>query len=280
MRSPAPSIATAVGTADPSSGPGTEPAAAALLTASPEPLWIQASNVIRSEIDKGALQPGTRLPPERELCAQLNISRVTLRKALAKLVEEGALSATHGRGWYISGAGTATEREWPHTLESFTETARRMRLVPHSRVLRAAAQPASLDEAELLSIAPGTPLFHLDRVRLLDDVPIAIDISAVPLAMAPDLPAVDFETASLYQVLLDAGLNLVRADSTIESREVDPVDAPYLDLDVGKPILLLHQVVLDESGRPVLSSLVKYSGARYRLRTSFTRQPRFDRTAP
>jgi GntR family transcriptional regulator len=256
-------------------------ASTALLTGSPDPLYIQAADLIRSQISSGSLEPGTRLPPERELCAQLNISRVTLRKALAKLVEEGALTSAHGRGWYtapVSAAAAETEREWPQTLESFTETAHRMRLVPRSHVLRAEAAPASLDDAELLAIAPGTPLFHLDRVRLLNDVPIAVDISRVPLALVPRLTDTSFGTASLYQLIADAGLVLARADSTIEAREADATVAPHLDLEIGKPILIIHQVVVDDRGRPILTSTVKYSGERYRLRTSFTRPPRLVRS--
>ena len=84
----------------------------------PEPLWIQAANLITAEIDSGVLKPGMRLPPERELCEQLGISRVTLRKALTKLVEDGLVSASHGRGWYV--ASTSTSKEWPNSLESFS----------------------------------------------------------------------------------------------------------------------------------------------------------------
>ena len=72
-------------------------AVAAIRPDYPEPLWIQAVNLITHEIATGVLKPGMRLPPERELCQQLSISRVTLRKALGQLVEDGVLSASHGR---------------------------------------------------------------------------------------------------------------------------------------------------------------------------------------
>ena len=137
----------------------------------PEPLWVQAVNLINAEIANGVLKPGMRLPPERELCLQLNISRVTLRKALARLVEDGVRNASHGRGWYVAAGGSS--KEWPNSLESFTETANRMGLTATSKVLRSEVTPANLDEADELSIAPGTPLFHLERVRFLSGVPIA-----------------------------------------------------------------------------------------------------------
>lgn len=235
----------------------------------PEPLWVQAAALISDQIERGALKPGSRLPPERDLCEQLGISRVTLRKALSRLVEAGALSASHGRGWYV--ARSTTRREWPNTLESFTETAQRMGLAARSEVLRAEAAPASIDEAEELSIAPGSGLFHLERVRLLDDVPIALDQSQVPVALAPGIAAADFTVASLYETLARDGVEPVRADSTLEAREAGPAEAAHLRIAVGKPLLVLRQLASDQSGRPLFVSTVKYAGERYRLRTSFTR---------
>lgn len=235
----------------------------------PDPLWVQAVDFIMQQIADGRLTTGMRLPPERELCAELAISRVTLRKALTKLVDDGVLRSSHGRGWYV--AATAPQKDWPNSLESFSETARRMGLVATSSILRAEISPATIDEAEELSIAPGTPLFRLERVRMLSQVPIAIDDSRVPAALVPGLDAVDFSHASLYENLTAAGLDLVRAESTIEAREADAYLAANLEVERGTPVLVMRQVVVDSANRPIFSSLIRYAGERYRLRTSFSR---------
>ena len=235
----------------------------------PEPLWIQAVNLITSQIDSGALKPGMRLPPERELCQQLAISRVTLRKALNQLVQDGLLNASHGRGWYVASAGSS--KEWPNSLESFSETAARMGLTSSSTVLASATRHASIDEAEEFSIAPGTRLFSLDRVRYLGDVPIAIDFTRIPADLVPDFEQIDFRTASLYDVIQRAGLAPVRADATIEAREADAYAAQHLDLEVGKPLLVMNQLVVDAADKPLFASKIQYSGERYRLRTFFAR---------
>jgi GntR family transcriptional regulator len=241
----------------------------------PEPLWIQAANLIHDQINSGALKPGARLPPERELCQQLGISRVTLRKALNQLVEAGVLNASHGRGWYV--AKSPSRREWPSTLESFSETAARMGLAPQSLVLRAQVAPASFDEAEELGIAPGTDLFHLDRVRMLDGMPIALDSTKVPLAVLPDIAAADFTTDSLYAALSGAGIEPLRADATMEAREADEQEARHLRIAVGKPLLVMHQLAVDTAERPLFTSTIRYAGERYRLRTSFSRPQAFGR---
>lgn len=243
--------------------------AGAITPGYPEPLWIQAANLIRGEIDKGVLKRGGRLTPERELCEQLGISRVTLRRALRQLVEEGVLSASHGRGWYITAA--ASKKEWPNRLESFSETAARMGLRTHSTILRAQSSPATFDEAEQLSIAPGTPLFRLERVRFLEGVPTAVDLTRIPLSLVPRIEEVDFATRSLYAALTEAGIEPARADSTIEAGKADARTAELLRIPEGDPLLVMWQLALDTQQEPLFVSTIQYAGERYRLRTSFTR---------
>jgi DNA-binding GntR family transcriptional regulator len=235
---------------------------------SPDPLWRQAADLILHQIVTGKLATGGRIPAERDLLAQLSISRVTLRRALQSLVEEGVLTASHGRGWYVA---TDVPKEFPNTLESFSETAARLGLVPSSDVLRAAEAPATLDQAEELGIAPGAPVFHLDRIRRLDGVPVAVDTSFFPASLKPDLAGVDFRSASLFQLLIASGLDLARAESTIEAHGADAKLAHHLGIELGKPILVMQQIIVDAAGRPLLSSTLQYVGDRYRLRTSFSR---------
>lgn len=235
---------------------------------SADPLWIQAVDHITREIAEGRLAAGSRLPPERELCADLNISRVTLRKALLRLVDDGVLRSSHGRGWFVA---VGQQKDWPNSLESFSETAARMGLVASSRILRAEIAPATIDEAEELAIAPGAPLFHLERVRMLNQVPIALDDSRVPEALVPGFDALDFAHASLYESLSRAGLDLLRAESTIEAKSADPHLATHLAVELGTPVLVLYQVVVDGADRPIFSSRIRYAGDRYRLRTFFSR---------
>jgi GntR family transcriptional regulator len=242
----------------------------------PEPLWLQAVEVITREIESGALRPGSRLPPERELCQELGISRVTLRKALNELVGQGVLRPSHGRGWYVAApaAGSAPARDWPNNLESFTETAERMGLPATSDVLRAETVPATLDDAERLLVAPGTPIFVLERVRLLGGVPIAVDATKLPVALLPGAEDVDFSTESIYARLEAAGAVLARADSTIEATVADDDLAEHLQVAPGSPVLVMTQLVMDAGERPILSSVIRYGGERYRLRTQFARTPR------
>lgn len=251
---------------DADAGPRTAPRSA--IAVATEPAWARAASAIADEIRVGGLAPGVRLEPERVLGERLGVSRVTLRKALGSLVEIGLVTPSQGRGWFVGGsAGRRTD--WPNTLESFTETARRKGLSASSRVLSATTAPATIDEAERLRMAPGRALHRIDRVRLLDGVPVARDASLVPADLVA-LPS-DLERASLYAVLTAAGCTPVRAETTVEAHRADDGLARDLQMAPGDPVLVMEQLVTAADGRAVLASRIEYAGERYRLRTTFVR---------
>ncbi|MFJ4714532.1 GntR family transcriptional regulator [Streptomyces sp. NPDC088785] len=231
------------------------------------PLWEQAADLIREDIARDGLGAGDRLPSERDLCVRFDISRVTLRKALLHLVDQGLLTATHGRGWFV--AAPAPAREWPNDLESFSATARRKQMTARSLVLAQERVLATLDDADRLDVPAGTALLRLDRVRLLNDVRIAVDRTLVVDALAPGLTEVDFTSASLFAELDARGVTLDRSETAIEARAADRALARELEIEPGAPVLRLDQTIYARDHRPALLSTVDYSGERYRLRTTF-----------
>ncbi|WP_330299976.1 MULTISPECIES: GntR family transcriptional regulator [unclassified Streptomyces] len=234
-----------------------------------DPLWSQASDRIREEIARRGLSAGSKLPPERELCTRLDVSRVTLRRALAHLVDQGLVTASHGRGWFVAApVPPAPAREWPKDLESFTATARRKHMRASSVVLHQETVTASLDDADRLDVPAGTPLLRLERVRLLNEVRIALDRTLVVAELAPDLTRTDFREASLFEELRRWGVEPDRAEATIEARTADGELAGHLGIAEGAPVLVLDQTVYTRDQRPLLLSTVEYSGDRYRLRTT------------
>lgn len=245
-------------------------AARTLDAAGADPLYAQVARLLAEEVAGGSLTRGTRLPSERELCARLGVSRVTLRRALAELVEAGVLESSHGRGWYVT---TGVLGEPPNALQSFTETARARGLEPSARVLAAGVRPATLDEAETLAIAPGAALFALERVRLLSGVPLACDRALLPLAVAPELPDHDYAAVSLYAVLTAAGAAPSRADYAVEALAAAEPLAGRLELAPGAPVLVTDQTTYDAAGRVVELARMTYRGDRYRFRASLSRDP-------
>jgi GntR family transcriptional regulator len=234
-------------------------------------LYAQISRLIADEVSGGTLQRGDRLPSERELCQRFGVSRVTLRRALADLVRQGVLESSRGRGWFVT---TGVLGEPPNALQSFTQTAAARGLPAAARVLEAATRPATLEEAEGLAVAPGAPLFHLRRVRLLGGLPIAFDHSRVPVDLAPALADADFEGDSLYAVLEAEGVCPARADYQVQAAAADATAAELLDTRPGAPVLVTEQVTYDAAERPIELATMTYRGDRYRFRASLRRTTR------
>jgi GntR family transcriptional regulator len=224
---------------------------------------------LAQEIRRDGRAPGSLLPPERALAEHFGVSRVTLRRALAELEHQGIVARAASRGWAVAGPPIG---EPPNALMSFSEMAATRGLTPASRVIETQVRAATLDEAETLGLAPGAPLFELERLRLMDDMPILIDRSRLPLAFAPGLDAIDFATNSLYTVLEDRyGLRPSRAHFTVEAVSAGKRESSLLGLEPGQPLLRCHQLTEDESGRLIELCEMLYRGDRYRFRATLVR---------
>lgn len=232
------------------------------------PVYAQVAHRILEQVVGGQLQSGARLPSERVLCGRLGVSRVTLRRALTLLVDEGVVESAQGRGWFVT---TGVLGEPPNALRSFTQTARIRGLSPSARVLLAQRRAATLDEAERMGVAPGSQLFELQRVRCLNGIPVAWDRALVPLALVPDIEGVDFTAASLYGELDRAGVSPVRGDYAMQAQAADERTAELLGLPVGAAVLKTDHTAFTATGRVVDVGSTTYRGDRYRFRASLYR---------
>jgi DNA-binding GntR family transcriptional regulator len=223
---------------------------------------------LAQEIERGGHPMGSRLPPERALAEHFSVSRVTLRRALDELARAGVV-ARSGAGWAVT---STTIGEPPNVLMSFSEMAASRGLTPGSRVLTRHARPATIDEAEALGLAPGAPLFELERLRSMDDVPILIDRTRIPLSLAPGLDQVELEGRSLYEVLEERyAMRPMRARFTVEAIAAGERVAGLLGLDTGGPLLRCQQQTEDEAGRQIELCEMVYRGDRYRFRATLLR---------
>lgn len=237
----------------------------------PRPLHDQVREAIESQIRSGTIPPGARLQSERDLAERLGVSRVTIRRALDALADEGLVRAAPGSGRYVSEVALA---EPPNALLSFTELGARRGLTATARVLRKRVRPATLEEAERIGIAPGAEMFEIDRLRMLDGVAVALDHTRVPIAIAPELPHIDFRKASLYSVLEQAGAGLVRADYTTEACAANAAQARRLGVTVGDPLLLARTTSYDSANRVVELGETAYRSDRYRFHATLVRERR------
>jgi GntR family transcriptional regulator len=239
------------------------------IEAAPDPLYLKIYSAITSAMSDGTLKPGNRLPPERAFCEQFGVSRATVRRAMRRLAEDGLVEATVGRGSFVS------ERRFsepPNALMSFTELAAERGLTATAQVLQHSIRPVAPEEAAVFGLNVQELMFELERVRLLDKVPVALDRTRIPLALAPSLSEQDFSEASVYAVLEASGAAPVDADITVSAAVADDLRASALCVAPGHALLVCTTVSTDVAGRPVEISEIAYRADRYQFRSHVARR--------
>ncbi len=229
------------------------------------PLYIQIKDHLQGQIQQGVYGAGDRLPSERELAQQFNVSRMTARQALQALAQDGFTYSRVGKGTYVSPLKFDQELR---ALTSFSEEMLQRGVVPTSRVLKAALEPADPDVAGRLQVAPGAELVVLSRVRLANGEPLALETAHLDHRLCPGiLDRHDFSRESLYEVLRrEYGWRLVRADQLIEARLPLPHERQALKLGKQTPVLSIIRVTFSHHNRPIECVASVYRGDQYQLR--------------
>lgn len=211
------------------------------------PKFEAVGAALKREIASGRFAEADVLPGERELSEMLEVSRTTLRRAIAGLVDEGVLAHRHG-------AGTFVRRNPPHVeqplsrLTSFTEDMRLRGLTASSRVIERGASLPTPEEAMMLGVGPGESVYRLARLRLADGVPMAIDHSTVPLRF---LERGHVAEESLYAALEKSGFRPVRALQRLRAVIIGPAEAALLEIAAGAPALDIQRIAYIVDGQCV-----------------------------
>ncbi|MPY90150.1 MAG: UTRA domain-containing protein [Luteitalea sp.] len=214
---------------------------------SPIPLYYQLKTAIEARIDEGVWPPDTQLPSERQLCDQFGISRITVRQALAELVREGRLVRSHGRGTYVAHAHL---KKPLFPLVSFTEDLREHGLEAGARVLRFERTTPPPHVALALRLASGEKTIVLQRLRLANRRPVAIETVHLPERLCPGFLEEDMADRSLYATL-ETRYRLVPAHARQQWQAVRcaAADAQLLAVAKGSPVLRIDQTTHDQRGR-------------------------------
>lgn len=136
-----------------------------------------------------------------------------------------------------------------------------------------ATRSAIPEEALVFKIGVHALVFEIRRLRMLDDAPVALDRTRVPLDVAPNLPAQDFTTASIYKTLEAAGAVPVTAEVVVSASVADESSAEALQVAPGSALLVCTTMSYDLTARLVEIGEITYRADLYQLHTKLVRSP-------
>jgi GntR family transcriptional regulator len=243
---------------------------AALIRNSPLPLYYQLRELMREKVRSGEWKPGDLIPSERELSETHGLSRMTARQAITELVREGVFYREQGKGTFVS--RHKITQQLMH-LTGFTEDIRTRGQRPGTRVLSAQMRPADEVTAERLGLTPGLPVFSLQRLRLADDEPLAIEFSQISFKGCEKLAQEDLEHNSLYGIIeAKFGLPLMEAEQELEAGLAGNEEAHILNIPVGSSVLYTRRTTYTERDQPIEYAQSVYRGDKYKFFTRLVRE--------
>jgi DNA-binding GntR family transcriptional regulator len=232
---------------------------------SPVPLYFQVAQHLERLIESGELPTGARLENEIDLADQLGLSRPTMRRAIAYLVDRGLLVRKRGVGTQVAHAKVRRQVELTSLYDDLAKAGRG----PVTRVLSFERQPLAEDLAPDLGLPPGAEVYVFERLRYADDQPLALLRNYVPADLLA-LTAEDLEAHGLYNLLRGSGVTLRIARQSIGARAATAAEARALGETRGAPLLTMERAAYDDQGRAIEHGRHLYRASRYSFDLTLT----------
>jgi GntR family transcriptional regulator len=211
------------------------------------PKYRQLLQILRNEILSGRIPPGGKIPSEEELGISYGLSRGTVRKAVKQLEAERLIRTEHGVGSFVR---TVHPNAIPFFFVSQESESGEE---PNYEVLTQEVVAAPLDIAEQLSLAPGSPVIHVVRRRLIDGRVVSIGTRYLSESFYPDLIHVDLTRGSIHDILVSRSeLPLLRAEVEIEARVTTEEEARSLDTEPGQPVVVIQRITYTDPNSPAV----------------------------
>jgi GntR family transcriptional regulator len=230
-------------------------------------LYHQLVTILTDKIHANEYRAGESLPPEKEMEALYGVSRVTVRKAMDELVRMGLVIRQQGRGTFVA---DKMEDRRSELLRGFVEDRIQQGAEITVRLLEEGLVSATSALSQVLNVDVGSPLCHIRRVGVSDEIPLALSDFWYPIGNGSspcDVPELGANAAiftALNKYMKDhEGKTLVGGTKTLEATVCTADEAALLETIRGAPLLLVKVVLSDHTGRPAVFIKARYRGDRY-----------------
>jgi len=213
------------------------------------PRHERVSSWIRDQIESGSLLENDKLPSENQLGQRFGVSRITIRRALQTLENEGLISRRQGLGSFV--ADQRLHQGLDH-LSDFVEDMHAAGLEAESIVLEEGPEKAGARVARALGLEEGTSVYRIDRLRKGNGETLAYDRTWIPMFYAHLLQDQDLEATTIYRVLEEKhGICVCKGTFRIEAINAPNDVAQHLDVPWGRALLLMERTTFSEAEKQV-----------------------------
>lgn len=224
----------------------------------PIPLYFQLKSLLLDDIKSGQFKIGEPIPTENELTSYYGISRSTVRQAISELVQEGYLHRVASKGSFVTSPSQSSS--FIRSFEPFYQQISHLGKTPRTELIDLKVVSAPSDIAQKLHISTDDKIISMFRRRFADEVPMVTIKNYIPYNLCSYILSSDFESNSLYELLMKNQLTKINETSTIVSSEVaTTVDIKLLEVKLAAPILCFNNISTTIDG-----TVIDYAFARYR----------------
>lgn len=226
----------------------------ALMRIDAVPLYAQLKQRLRAEIGDGRYPEGGPLPTEAQLCDLYGVSRITVRRAISELQDEGVLEKRHGKGTFVSVQRLESSLV---KLDGFSETYSAIGVEHHSEILDVNEAPADPVTAAALAIEPGAPVLNVRRLISTRKGPLTLDAAQFDSRAFPGLAELLHDDVSIYRLMrTHYGRVLEHAQRKINVRLAGQAERQVLACNAGEPLFDMEKIVFDGAMMPLQRSVL------------------------
>lgn len=214
------------------------------------PLHLTISEKLRQQILEGEFQPGTQLPSEHQLIEQFQVSRITIRRAISNLNQQGLVISRRGRGVFVK-----EQQKVNYSLSSpmifFDQDMARQGFSSSIQNLTFEPVLASAETCRKLALLPKAKVFLQKKLLLLDQVPVAVDVTYL-LYKFGELYGDQLKSQMTFPTLEQNGIVIEHVSATLECTRADYEASQHLNVPLGEPLLVYCYTAYVHGHQPIL----------------------------
>ncbi|QWT17814.1 GntR family transcriptional regulator [Collinsella sp. zg1085] len=232
------------------------------------PLYQQICAELKAAISSGQYAPKDKLPSEPELSKRYGVSRITVRRAVEELCDEGYVVKQQGRGTFVSSPPIDRFLLQHDMVKSFSHVCADAGAIPGAQLISREIIPAGAEEQDFLQLDEQDLVLHIRRLRTADNTPIFLENIFLPYLSFRELLTRDLNDCSIFETIaeLTGTLPAHTPFRMVEAVKASAEQAAYLSISPGDPLLYLHAHFASKTDTPLCIGRQYYVGKRFRIK--------------